>query len=91
MEYLRKNGRLKGLKSTSAQEDGDITASGTICGEEVEELQEILKEKDQIIDMLTKEKNYYAKKVDHISKQSGSSTDKADEVGANMVAQLQKA
>jgi uncharacterized protein YqgV (UPF0045/DUF77 family) len=67
-------------------EDGDITASGTICGEEVEELQEILKEKDQIIDMLTKEKNYYVKKVDHISKLPGTMNNKIEESNTNMAA-----
>jgi hypothetical protein len=39
-----------------------------MCGEEMEELHEMLREKDKIIDMLTKEKNYYAKKVELISK-----------------------
>jgi len=42
---------------------------GTNADEEISQLQEIIKEKDQMIDMLTKEKNYYAKKCEQNTKQ----------------------
>ena len=51
------------------QDEGEITTTGTQMGDEFEQLQEILREKDQMIDMLTKEKNYYYKKTEMIQKQ----------------------
>ena len=57
MQYLHKN---------QGKAVDELTTSGTAVGDE--ELTEILREKDQIIDMLTKEKNYYQKKPESLSK-----------------------
>jgi hypothetical protein len=43
--------------AASNPDDGELTSSGTQVADE--ELHDFLREKDHMIDMLTKEKNYY--------------------------------
>jgi hypothetical protein len=65
MEYLK----LKGGLSSKGADDGEITTTQTQNGDELEQMQEMLREKDSVIDMLSKEKNYYVKKTDLLAKQ----------------------
>ncbi len=66
MEYIR----VKGNAVKTGNDDGEITTTGTVLGDEYEsQLNEIVKEKDHIIELLTKEKNYYAKKTELMGKQ----------------------
>ena len=69
MEYIKQKGNtLPSLKT--ANDDGEITTTGTVFGDEYEsQLNEILREKDHIIELLTKEKNYYVKKTELLAKQ----------------------
>ncbi len=66
MDYLRRQESQRSIKT--AVEEAEVATTITHQGEDNYQLQEIMREKDQIIDMLQKEKNYYIRRCEQISK-----------------------
>lgn len=58
------------MKSTH-NDDGDITTTGTQVGDDFDQMQELLREKDQVIEGLAKEKTYYLRKLEQLGKSGG--------------------
>lgn len=78
MDYLRRKGSFKSMRTN----DDDIEAATTSTQmggieEETYQLREILNEKDKVIDLLTKEKNYYIKRCEQQNKTTQNEIDNA--------------
>lgn len=64
MDFLRKQGSLKSLKGMIDDEALEVATTHTGVEDETYQLQEIIRQKDEIIEKLSKEKNFYAKRCD---------------------------
>lgn len=83
MDFLARSGTLKSFVIPNEDEDAEVATQYTqeLVGnggggnntqpfeDEIVQLREMMVEKDKVIDMLSKEKNYYVKKCEQHNKQ----------------------